>query len=299
MKILLQEITVAELVQGYADDQEQGIVGYGGKLDIRPPYQREFVYKDPQRDAVIDTVTKNFPLNVMYWAVRENGTYEVLDGQQRTLSICRFIDDNFSIACFDRTEKRTFLNLAEDEQERILNYKLQVYFCEGTDSEKLSWFERINIAGEKLAPQELRNAVYHGSWLADAKRYFSKNNCVAYHLANKYVNGSAIRQDYLETAIRWINNGNIEEYMSRHQHEKDALDLWTYFQCVIARIQEVPIFFIFGGSWSSNPYFLGLIKEQENKGKAAGLSSVTNGDLKNKGFMVWKVSLLAHDTLRN
>jgi hypothetical protein len=239
MKITLQEITVAELVKDYADNQEQGVVGYGGKLDIRPPFQREFVYKESQRDAVIDTVAKNFPLNVMYWAVREDGTYEVLDGQQRTLSLCQFVDDQFSIVCFHVAEKRTFLNLANDEQEKILNYKLQVYFCEGADSEKLAWFERINIAGEKLTPQELRNAVYHGSWLADAKRFFSKNNCVAYLLANKYVNGSAIRQDYLETAIDWMNNGKIEEYMSLHQHDENANNLWTYFQNVIAWIQEV------------------------------------------------------------
>ncbi|MDR3234881.1 MAG: DUF262 domain-containing protein [Planctomycetaceae bacterium] len=245
MKITLQEITICELVKNYADNAEQGVVGYGGKLDIRPPYQREFIYKESQRDAVIDTVAQNFPLNVMYWAVRKDRTYEVLDGQQRTLSICQFVDDIFSVTCFHIKEKRTFWNLAEDERERILDYKLQVYFCEGEDSEKLAWFRRINIAGEKLTPQELRNAVFHGSWLADAKRYFSKNNCVAYHLANKYVSGSPIRQEYLETAIDWIvsehhcGSDAIEKYMSQHKDDKDALDIWTYFQRVIAWIQEV------------------------------------------------------------
>jgi len=97
MKIQLKEIAVKQLVDGYQDNQESGVVGYGGKLDIRPPYQREFIYKDKQRDAVIDTVRKEFPLNVMYWAVRDDGGFEVIDGQQRTIAICRYVNGDFSI----------------------------------------------------------------------------------------------------------------------------------------------------------------------------------------------------------
>ncbi|MDP2362881.1 MAG: HNH endonuclease, partial [Ignavibacteria bacterium] len=55
MNIELKEITVRELSEGYKDSSEEGVVGYSGRLDIRPPYQREFIYKDKQRDAVIDT----------------------------------------------------------------------------------------------------------------------------------------------------------------------------------------------------------------------------------------------------
>ncbi|MGL6021547.1 MAG: HNH endonuclease [Chitinophagaceae bacterium] len=132
---------------------------------------------------------------------------------------------------------RYFHNLQDDEQEQILNYKLMVYLCSGTDSEKLEWFKIINIAGEKLTEQELRNAVYAGSWVADAKRYFSKNGCAAYSIGGSYLNGAAIRQDYLETAIDWISNGNIEVYMANHQHEPNANELWLYFQSVISWIK--------------------------------------------------------------
>jgi len=62
MNIELKEITIQELSDGFQDNNENGVVGFGGKLDIRPPYQREFIYKDKQRDAVINTITKNFPL---------------------------------------------------------------------------------------------------------------------------------------------------------------------------------------------------------------------------------------------
>lgn len=231
MKIELKEITVKELTEGYTDNSEDGVVGYGGRLDIRPPYQREFIYKDKQRDAVIDTVRKDFPLNVMYWAVREDGNYEVIDGQQRTISLCQYVAGDFSF------EQLYIHNLPDDKKEQILNYKLMVYLCEGTDSEKLEWFKTINIAGEKLTDQELRNAVYSGSWVTDAKRYFSKTGCAAYGLGSNYLNGSPIRQDYLETAISWINNGEIEGYMSEHQHDENASVLWSYFQQVIAWVK--------------------------------------------------------------
>lgn len=232
MKIELKEISVRELAEGYEDNEEGGVVGFGGKLDIRPPYQREFIYKDKQRDAVIDTLTKEFPLNVMYWAVKSDGNYEVIDGQQRTISICQYIEGDFSF------EGRYFHNLQEDEQEQILNYKLMVYQCEGSDSEKLKWFETINIAGEKLTDQELRNAVFSGPWVTDAKRYFSKNGCPAYAIGKDYLTGSPIRQEFLETAIKWVSGDNTNDYMAQHQHDPNASALWRYFQDVISWVES-------------------------------------------------------------
>jgi len=230
MKIILKEITVRDLSKGYVDSAEEGVVGYGGKLDIRPPYQREFIYKDKQRDAVIDTVTKDFPLNVMYWSVREDGNFEVIDGQQRTISLCQYVSGDFSI------NGLAFHNLPKDKKEQILKYPLMIYLCSGTDSERLEWFRTINIAGEKLSDQELRNAVYSGSWVSDAKRYFSKNNRPK--IGDDYLSGAAIRQEYLETAIDWISEGHIEDYMSKHQHDKDAKPLWKYFNSVIEWTQK-------------------------------------------------------------
>jgi hypothetical protein len=237
MKIELKEITVRELAEDYQDNAEEGVVGFGNRLDIRPPYQREFIYKVKQRDAVIDTITKKFPLNVMYWAVRDDGNYEIIDGQQRTISICQYIAGDFSVNVGSFPENRAFHNLQKDEQEQILNYKLMVYFCSGTGIEKLEWFRTINIAGEKLTDQELKNAVYSGSWVSDAKRYFSKNNRPK--IGDDYLTGSANRQEYLETAINWISLGNIESYMSKNQHEPNANELWLYFQSVINWVKAV------------------------------------------------------------
>jgi hypothetical protein len=227
MKIELHEITVREVAENYADNAEEGVVGYGGKLNIRPKYQREFVYDEKKRNAVLDTIRKNFPLNVIYWVKNEDGSFEVLDGQQRTISFCQYVAGDFSI------DNRAFHNLTRVEQEQILNYKLMVYFCEGNDKEKLDWFRIINIAGEKLTEQELRNAVYTGPWLSNAKLIFSKTNCAAYLLSKDYVNGSPIRQEILETALDWISGGQIEQYMSVHQHDPNANELWTYYRNVI------------------------------------------------------------------
>ncbi len=230
MKIELKEISIRELSQGYIDSSEEGVRAYNGKLDIRPAYQREFIYNPKQRDAVITTIIKNFPLNVMYWAEREDNSevpYEIIDGQQRTISICQYISGEFAY------DFRYFHNLTEIEKEKILSYKLMIYVCSGNDKEKLDWFQTINIAGEELTEQELRNAVYSGTWVSDAKRYFSKTSCAAYMIAKDYLSGSCIRQDYLETAIKWINNNNVESYMAKHQHDQNANELWLYFQSVV------------------------------------------------------------------
>jgi hypothetical protein len=225
MNIELKEISVRELTNGYKDNNDDGVVGYGGKLDIRPPYQRNFVYDEKEKMAVIDTLSKDFPLNVMYWAVRDDGNFEVIDGQQRTISICQYVSNDFFY------KDMTFANLPTDKQEQILEYKLMVYFCSGKPSEKLDWFETINIAGKVLTEQELRNAVYSGSWVSDAKRYFSKNSRPK--IGDEYLNGSANRQEYLEKAIDWISEGKIKEYMSKNQFEPNANELWLYFQSVI------------------------------------------------------------------
>lgn len=227
MKINLQKIKIKDIFNGYIDNDEEGVVGYDGKLDIRPKYQREFVYDEKKRAAVINTINKGFPLNVMYWAKTSDDTYEVLDGQQRTISFCQYLNGDFSF------EGKYAHNLTSDQREKIENYDLFIYICEGTDSEKLDWFKIINIAGEKLTDQELRNAVYAGPWLTDAKRHFSKNNCAAYGLAEKYMSGAVNRQEYLEKALKWISNGNIEEYMATHQFSDNASELWQYFQTVI------------------------------------------------------------------
>lgn len=236
MKIEERKVTVGEICEGYFNDAEEGVIGYNDRLDIRPKYQREFIYKDKQRDEVIHTIMKGFPLNVMYWCRTGEDTYEVLDGQQRTISFCEYVDGSFSV------DDKYFYNLPADQKKKILDYELFVYVCDGTDSEKLDWFRIINIAGEQLTDQELRNAVYAGSWTSDAKRYFSKTGCAADTLAGDYLKGASIRQEYLETALSWAADAQgttIEAYMAQHQNDPSAVQLWNYFRSVIDWVQAI------------------------------------------------------------
>jgi len=233
MKITQKKVSVKDLTENYINTNEDGCWGLNKTLNIRPAYQREFVYKDAQRDAVIRSVRANFPLNTFYWSKNADGTYEVLDGQQRTLSICQYLNKEFSI------NHQFFHNLTSEEQQQILDYQIDVYICEGTEVEKLEWFKVINIAGEKLTDQELRNAIYTGSWLTDAKKKFSKANGPACNLAKDYMKGSPIRQDYLETALDWISDGHIADYMAEHQKDQNASKLWLYFTQVITWVQSV------------------------------------------------------------
>ncbi len=238
LKIEQKEVTIGEITKGYINNDEQGVRGYDGLLDIRPPYQREFIYNEKEQQAVIATVLNGYPLNVMYWVKRSNDAecpYEVMDGQQRTLSLCEYVAGKFAY------DFKNFFNQPEDIRKRILNYPLTIYVCEGEASEKLEWFKTINIAGKPLNDQEIHNAIYAGPFVSDAKRHFSKTNCGAYRLGKDLVNGSTIRQDFLKKALEWMadhetRNGKTQTlvgYMAEHQHDPNANNLWSYFQNVL------------------------------------------------------------------
>lgn len=238
MTIKQTEVTVREITQGYTNNDEQGVRGFGGQLDIRPPYQREFIYNEKEQEAVITTVLNGYPLNVMYWVKRSDDAecpYEVMDGQQRTLSLCEYVAGKFS------HDFKNFFNQPMDVQNKILDYKLTVYVCEGEASEKLEWFKTINIAGKALNEQEINNAIYAGPFVSDAKRHFSKSNCGAYRLGKDLVNGTPIRQDFFKKALEWMaehetRNGHRQTavgYMAQHQHDPNANNLWSYFQNVL------------------------------------------------------------------
>lgn len=246
MEIDRLHITIADLINGYeefGDEGIEGIVAYGGKLDVRPAYQREFIYDKNDRDEVIRSVMKKFPINVMYWYKIDDDHYELMDGQQRTISICRYA------ACKDSNDRKSyeqcytvdgkfFFNLLPEQQNDILKYdKIDVFVCTGTQSEVLDWFRVINKAGKVLYEQELLNTSFMGPWLSDAKLFFSKPKCTAYNIGKDYLSGSAIRQDYLETALKWIVDRDglkdVQEYMAIHQFDENASPLKQYFRKVI------------------------------------------------------------------
>lgn len=251
MNITLTHITIRDLIDGYENNDEEGVVAYHGLLNVRPKYQREFIYNDKEQKAVIDTVLRGFPLNTMYWVRNEDGTFEVLDGQQRTLSICEFASHNFYFSIDGKDMLLANIRRAYPEMyEHFMDYELLVYICEGTKDEQLNWFKTINIAGKALTEQELRNINYTGPWLTSAKSYFSKTNCPAAQIASEkgsaLVTGEYNRQDVLEQVLCWITDSRdskdmsaVCQYMAQHQMDNDASELWDYFNSVIDWVKEL------------------------------------------------------------
>lgn len=241
MIIKQHNIKIKDIFEGFTDNGEDGVFAYAGKLTIRPPYQREFVYDLKQQEDVLHTILKGFPLNTMYWVKTGDDEYEVLDGQQRTLSAMYFLSHKLQISL----DGKTYYNdsLPDDLYDALMDYEFMIYICEGTESEKLEWFKVVNVAGEELTDQELRNSVYTGSWLSDAKRHFSKRNCPAKGLSDKYITGDPNRQELLEKALKGIcelqGMKDVTEYMAKHKSDKDADELWQYFQDVIHWVEKI------------------------------------------------------------
>ena len=251
MLINMIKVPVRDLIQGYNEnDATSKVVAWGGKLDVRPEYQREYVYGEGQRDAVINTVLHGFPLNIMYFVDRKDETYEVLDGQQRIISICRYAQNKFSVKLPSSTGKGfdtvNFPNLFDAQLKAFMDYELMVYICEGTEQEKIEWVQIINIAGEELENQEILNAVLHCAWVTDAKSVFSRRNCPAHKHYGKYMAGDCIRQKYLETVFRWRADAEgitgkdaVRQYMMKHRADANADDVWKYFEDVFAWVQKI------------------------------------------------------------
>lgn len=255
MNIHPQSIKVIDVIDGFKDGGETGgVVAYHGLLNVRPKYQRNFCYDVPDEQKVIRSILNGWPLNVMYWVKNPDGTFEILDGQQRTLSICNFCgtinekgirNGSFLIVGADG-KQYNFQSLTKEDQDKILNYELTIYVCEGTEKEKLEWFQIINMVGKQLTPQERRNAIYTGPWLSDAKRYFSATaSNPAKSIGDPFVKADANRQEYLETAIAWAagcstsDSAKIEAYMAKHRNDENASELWQYFCDVIDWIKKV------------------------------------------------------------
>ena len=241
MKTTLRtDITVKDICKGfvYNELEGKGLFGLSGKLTIQPEYQRNYIYADGKRDvAVIDSVLAGYPLGLVYFNKISAEKFEVLDGQQRITSIGRFVTNKFAIHNNDTPQY--FDSLAQDLQAKLLATQLLIYECEGEESEIKKWFETINISGVPLNSQELRNAIYSGSFVTLAKTEFSNSQNANVQKWGAYVSGSAIRQDFLQCALDWVSRGDIGDYMSNHRHDNNINELKTYFNTVISWVSTV------------------------------------------------------------
>ena len=241
--ILKTDITVKDICEGfvYNELEGKGLFGLFGKLTIQPEYQRNYIYAegDGKREmAVIESILKGYPIGLIYFNKISDNSLEVLDGQQRITSVGRFITDKFAIKD-ENGMPQIFSNMAKDKKDKILETKLLIYECEGTESQIKEWFKTINIAGVPLVPQELLNAIYSGPCVTLGKEEFSNSQNANIQKWSVYIKGSANRQAFFERALDWVSNGNIDDYMSRHRNDKNINELKKYFNSVIDWISSV------------------------------------------------------------
>jgi len=240
--ILKTNITVKDICEGfeYSELEGKGLFGLSGKLTIQPEYQRNYIYAegDGKREiAVIESILKGYPIGLIYFNTVSENNLEVLDGQQRITSLGRFVNDNFAIK--DENGMQYFSAMAKDKKDKILETKLLIYECEGTESQIKEWFKTINIAGVPLVPQELLNAIYSGPFVTLGKEEFSNSQNANIQKWSAYIKGSANRQAFFERALDWASKGNIDDYMSLHRYDKHINELKKYFNSVIDWVSSV------------------------------------------------------------
>ena len=244
MKTTLKtDITVAAICEGfiYNELEGKGLFGLSGRLTIKPEYQRNYIYASDggkKEVAVIESILKGYPLGLIYFNKVNDTSLEVLDGQQRITSFGRFVTNKFAIKDENGMEQY-FSGIATDKQAMIMQTRLLIYECEGTESEIKQWFRTINIAGVPLNNQELLNAVYSGPFVTLGKEEFSNSQNANIQKWGAYVSGSANRQDFLECALDWVSKSNIGDYLSRHRFDKNINELKTYFNSVIDWVSVV------------------------------------------------------------
>lgn len=233
--ILKTNLSIEEICKGfvYNELEGRGLFGFSGKLTIQPEYQRNYIYADGKKDvAVIDSVLKGYPLGLIYFNQTAEDKFEVLDGQQRITSVGRFLTNKFAVKDENGMEQY-FSGIATDKQAKILNTKLLIYICKGTESEIKEWFRTINIAGIPLNNQELLNAVYSGPFVTMAKTEFSNSQNSNTIKWSAFIPGSVNRQAFLESALKWVSKDNVGDYMSRHRFDTNINELVIYFNSVI------------------------------------------------------------------
>ena len=241
MKTTLRtEITVKDICDGfiYNELEGKGLFGLSGKLTIQPEYQRNYIYADGKRDvAVIESILKGYPLGLIYFVKVNDDKFEVLDGQQRITSFGRYVTKKFAVK--DENGMEQYFDSNPDKQQKILETKLTIYECEGTETEIKQWFKTINIAGVPLNEQELANAIYSGPFVTLGKAELSNSQNANIQKWSAYVSGSANRQDFLERALEWVSKENVGDYMSQHRRDNDITELKTYFNSVIDWVSSV------------------------------------------------------------
>jgi len=150
------------------------------ELDLRPEYQRNFVFDRKKASRLIESILLDVPIPVIYFAEEPNGKYSVIDGQQRLTSFLSFLDGKFptgnnsfidftltGLEILTELNKKTFSDLDTTLQSKIRSTTLHTVIIqkESDEDTKFDIFERLNTGSMKLNEDEIRNSVYRGPYI--------------------------------------------------------------------------------------------------------------------------------------
>ena len=237
MKTRVEQIKISDIVDGYQVREDDSVIGWGGKLNITPSYQREYIRSGDIKwqISLIQSVYRGHPINLIYFAEESQGHYSVLDGQQRLRTICDFIKgDSFAVDLDGESYIYDQVIVNDKMHARFMDYKVLVCFCEGgSGDDYMMWFKTINKGSAELKNQEVRNALCDGPWVASAKTYFSSTAAGQTVLCNDLLGGQRNRQQHLERILRWRlgtdDDREILTYMQRKRNRANAKDIWKYY----------------------------------------------------------------------
>lgn len=281
-----RNLTFGELAKGYIDDSSKGggVTAWNGKLNLSPKYQRSFVRDGNGKEAkrwrtrLINSIVNGLPIGEIYFATCEDNekvfqeSFEQLDGKQRMMTVLGYINGYF---CLDYESERGIQKNVYFEKlkksfpeiaQKILDYEPVIYVCCGDRESKKEWFDTINQPNSPLTDQEIRNAIYNGTFIDDIKMHFAKtkatavstfeNNEFLFNEESKYLfskyfgNIDPVRQDVVEGVLNWVSYrdyGNEYEtegdricaYMECHMNEKDASDAISFYKDVIDWVNDI------------------------------------------------------------
>lgn len=142
-------------------------------LVLNPDYQRQYRWDDLKASRFAESILLNIPVPVIYLAEEGDGTFSVIDGQQRLTSLLRFIKpeagNEFKLQGLKvraDLNNKTFAELGRTDKSAITKRPIRciVVLNESDKALKFEVFERLNTGSSMLTDQEVRNSIYHGNF---------------------------------------------------------------------------------------------------------------------------------------
>ncbi|MDD4405304.1 MAG: DUF262 domain-containing protein [Parabacteroides sp.] len=149
MRFQNREFTILELLELVNDR----------RIDLQPPYQRNFIWTNKDQQLLIDSILKGYPLP-SFFVYKKNDkkyVYEMVDGQQRAETISRFAK-----GLIKSSDKKSINDI---NKESFLSYRLNfVELSEINDNESVEeYYYLVNKRGVPLNPNETNKAYYYNS----------------------------------------------------------------------------------------------------------------------------------------